>query len=110
MTNYLIAAALLLLIGYGGVEAWPLLYGPSLSIASPADGASYPGGIVAVEGSAPRAVALTVDGAPVLREENGTFETTLTFPRGGTILTFEVRDRFGRTKTATRSIFVPFEN
>lgn len=107
MTRYLIGAVLLILAGYGIAEAWPLLTGPSISIASPADNASYQGGIVAVSGKAKRASAITLNGAPLLRDQNGEFSSTLTFPLGGTILTFVATDRFGRTVTARRSIFVP---
>lgn len=108
MTRYLIAIVLAVLLGYGLIEAWPLLAGPSLSIVSPTDNTPYPNGIVHIEGKAARAASLTLDGAPLLHDQNGNFSSTLTFPRGGSILVFEARDRFGRTVTATRSIFVPF--
>jgi len=107
MTRYLIIAVLLILVGYGLIEAWPLLAGPSLSIASPIQDAPYPGGVVSIRGNAARAAALTLNGAPVLHDQDGGFSSTLTFPRGGSILTFVATDRFGRTVTATRSIFVP---
>ncbi len=106
-TNYLIAAVLVILAGYGLMKAWPLLAGPSLFIVSPAENASYSDGIVTVQGRAARAAALTLNGAPVLHEEDGKFSSTLTFPRGGSILTFVATDRFGRTVTETRSVFVP---
>jgi hypothetical protein len=107
MTKYLISAVLLILIGYGSIEAWPLIAGPSISIVSPLDNASFPGGIVAIKGNALRAAELTLDGAPLLHDQYGSFSSTLTFPRGGSILTFVASDRFGRTVTATRSIFIP---
>lgn len=110
MTRYLIAAALSVLLGYGLVEAWPLVVGPSLFVDSPIDNAPYPNGIVNIRGNALRAATLTLDGAPLVRDQNGAFSSTLSFPRGGSILTFVATDRFGRTVTATRSIFVPFEN
>ena len=107
MTNHLLIAVLLILIGYGGIEAWPLLAGPVLSIDSPLPHATYPFGIVSIQGTAARATALTVNGAPLLHDQNGAFSSTLTFPRGGSILTFVAIDRFGRSVTASRSIFVP---
>jgi hypothetical protein len=107
MTNYLLIAVLLALALYGAVKAMPLLEGTSLVIDSPADNAAFPGGIVAVRGRAPRAARLSLDGAPLLRDQNGDFSSTLTFPRGGSILTFTATDRFGRTVSATRAIFVP---
>ncbi len=107
MTRNLIAVVLFILIGYGLTEAWPLLAGPSLSIESPQNNASFPGGIVSVQGQASRIALLTLDGSPVLHDEQGSFATTLTFPRGGSILTFAATDRFGRRVNATRAIFVP---
>lgn len=101
------ALALLALIGYGSVEAWPLLAGPSILVHSPENNAPYPGGIVSIRGTAARAATLMLNDTPLLREENGAFSSTLTFPRGGSILTFVATDRFGRTVTATRSLFVP---
>ncbi|HEY4500814.1 MAG TPA: hypothetical protein VJI70_00915 [Candidatus Paceibacterota bacterium] len=107
MTRYFIGAVLLVLIGYGLIKAWPLIAGPSLYIVSPTDNASSPGGIVVVSGRAERAATVMLNGAPLLHDQNGGFSSTLTFPRGGSILTFVVVDRFGRTVTATRVIYVP---
>ena len=107
MTRALIILVLLVLLGYGCVEAWPLLAGPSLSIATPSENAPYPGGVVSVRGTAARAASLTLNGAIVLHDQDGTFSSTLTLPRGGSILTFAAADRFGRTVTATRFVFVP---
>lgn len=107
MTRYLIIVALCLLAGYGLIEGWPLLVGPALSVASPADNASFPDGIVAVSGTSARVAVLTLDGAPLLHDEQGDFSTTLTFPHGASILTFVAADRFGRRVTVTRTVFVP---
>ena len=107
MTRSLLALVLTILAGYGLIEAWPLIAGPSLAIATPQNGESFPGGIVTVRGSASRIALLTLDGAPVLHDENGTFSPTLTFPRGASLLTFDATDRFGRHIITTRSIFVP---
>jgi|SRR3989344_1917093 len=107
MTKYLLGAVLLVIVVYGSIEAWPLIVGPSLSIKSPTDNASYPGGIVSIRGEAARAAVLSLNGAPLPHDQEGVFSSTLTFPRGGSILTFVAIDRFGRTVAATRSIFVP---
>lgn len=106
-TNYLIGAALVALAAYGSMEAWPLLAGPSIVIYSPTDNAPFPSGVVAVRGVATRATRLSLNGAPLLRDRQDNFSTMLAFPEGGSILTFVVADRFGRTVTVTRSIFVP---
>jgi hypothetical protein len=107
MVRTLIALVLLVIVGYGIVEAWPLIEGPSLVIESPTDNAPYPDGVVAIRGQASRIAMLTLDGASVVHDVDGVFSTTLTFPRGASILTFVATDRFGRHVTATRSIYVP---
>lgn len=101
------AAVLFVLISYGLREAWPLIMGPTLSIFSPTNNTPFPSGVVTVRGEAVRAARLTLDGTPVLRGEDGSFSSTLTFARGGSILTFVATDRFGRAVVATRTIFVP---
>lgn len=107
MTQKLLIAVLILIAGYGCIEAWALLAGPSLSVDVPINNASVPGGIVEIKGRAMRAATLTLNGAPLLHDQEGNFSSTLTFPRGGSILTFAAADRFGRSVTATRFIFVP---
>jgi hypothetical protein len=107
MTKYFTIALLFALLVYGLREAWPLIVGPSLSIDSPSHNAPFPSGIVVVRGKAIHTAQLILNGAPVLREGNGDFSATLTFPHGNSLLTFIAADRFGRRVTATRSIFVP---
>ena len=107
MTRYLIGVILIILVGYGVIEAWPLVRGPVLTITSPIDGAAIPGGIVTVTGESAHIATLSLNGTPLLHDQNGAFSSTLTFPRGGSILTFVATDRFGRTVIATRNIFVP---
>jgi hypothetical protein len=108
MTRVLLLFILLLLGIYGAIEAWPLIAGPSLSVSSPEDNASFAGGTVAIAGRAERIASLTLDGEPLLRDEHGDFSAALTFPRGGSILTFIATDQFGRRVRVTRSIFVPY--
>ena len=107
MTRYLLIIALVMLAVYGAVEGWPLIAGPSISVSSPEDGTRVPGGILTVSGHATRAALLTLDGGTLVHDEHGNFSETLTFPHGGSILTFVATDRFGRRATATRTIFVP---
>lgn len=108
MTRYALVVVLVILTGYGLIEGWPLIAGPSLSVISPEDGASVPGGILTVNGRAARAALLTLNGGILVRDKDGHFSETLTFPRGGSILTFVATDRFGRHVTVTRNVFVPF--
>ena len=107
MIKYLTIIVLVLVSAYGLRGALSLIAGPSLHIISPVDNASLHDGIVSIQGSAPRADQVTLNNSPVLRKEDGSFSLTLSFPRGGSILTFVATDRFGRRVTETRSIFVP---
>lgn len=107
MIKYLIGTVLFVGAVYGCIEAWPLIRGPQLVIDTPADNATFPGGVVSIRGKALHTAQLTLNNALVLRDQDGNFAGALTFPHGGSILTFVATDRFGRTVTATRSIFVP---
>lgn len=104
--KYLTIVVLCAIALYGLMEAWPLLRGPSLFITSPMDNVAIPDGIVTISGNATRAAVLTLNGASILHEENGDFLSTLTLPHGGSILTIVAIDRFGRSVTATRTVFV----
>ena len=106
MTRILIGTVLFALMAYGAIETRPLIMGPSLTIDSPANGASYPDGMVTVAGRAGRATTLTLNGAPVSPDQEGRFSTTLAFPAGGSILTVGATDRFGRRVSTTRTIYV----
>ncbi len=107
MLKTLIASTLLGLGGYGLLEARPLLMGPSLSIASPENYALLPDGIATISGNGTRLTALSVNGARVLPNADGSFSLTLAFPKGESVLTFAGEDRFGKTISTTRTISVP---
>jgi len=107
MIKLLIGLVLLVGAGYGAVEAWPLFAGPALSITSPINDAVIADGSITVQGKAERVTTLTLDGSPLLYDQRGNFASTLTFPRGGSILSFEAIDRFGKKVLVTRTIFVP---
>ena len=107
MTRLLIALTLALIAAYGAWEAYPLLVGPTLTVIAPKNGASYEDGVVTIEGRAARATALTLNGNPLLPDRAGHYAITLAFPHGGSILRLTATDRFGRTLTRERTIYVP---
>ncbi len=94
------------LLVYGFIEARPLLMGASLTISSPIDGAAAEG-VVLIAGTSQRATTLTLNGGPLYPDENGDFSSMLALSTGTSILTFTASDRFGRTVTLTRTIYVP---
>ena len=106
MTRVAIIALLIALVVYGFIEAWPLLSGPRITLSSPADGAIIDGGEVTIAGIATHTETLTLDSAPLLIEQNGNFSKTLTLPKGSVILLLTAADRFKRTTSVRRSVFV----
>lgn len=106
-TKIVATGAFSLLIGYGSIEALPLISGPELDVRSPAAFATIPSGTTRVSGHSKRIVALSINGATVLPHADGTFAETLTLPKGESIITLEASDRFGRTVRTTRTVSVP---
>lgn len=92
--------------GYGVMEALPILSGPQLTLSAPLDGTTARGGFVKVSGHIERVVKLTLSGAPLLSNADGSFSRTLVLPSGVSLLTITASDRFGRTITDTRTLFV----
>lgn len=107
MNKHFLGAFFIVFLAYGTIEAWSLIAGPSLTIDSPSDFATIEDGIVRILGTAKRSASLTLDGAPLLPDRDGAFDKTLAFAKGASILTFVATDRFGRTVTDARTIFVP---
>jgi hypothetical protein len=99
--------ALLLLASYGVFKALPLLSGPEITLASPADGQSFADGFVRIEGIAAHTENLSLNGAPLLIDAKGHFAITLVLPHGGAILSLTATDRFGTSERVRRTIFVP---
>ncbi|MBY0110983.1 hypothetical protein K2Y00_03220 [Patescibacteria group bacterium] len=106
MIRAVIAVVLLLLLAYGIKEAYPLLAGPDIRIDSPTERQTVPSGEVLVAGVASRTETLYLNGGPLLIDQDGNFSTSLTLPQGGAILSLTATDRFGRTRTMTRTIYI----
>ena len=102
-----IAIVLILIIGYGLKEAWPLLSGPRLALTSPENGGIFDNGFISISGTAVHTQSVSLDGGPLLTDPNGHFSETVVLPPGGAILTITATDRFGRTTTTRRDVFVP---
>jgi len=106
VTRLSLGIVLAALVLYGAIELRPLVSGPSLTITLPENDTSYQSGLVTVSGRAGHASSLTLDGAAVLPDQSGNFETSLALPRGTSILTLAATDRFGRTVRAARTVYV----
>lgn len=102
-----IAFVLVILLGYGAMEALPLLSGPSLTMTSPTAFESMPDGHLTLTGTAKHTETLWLNGAPLLMDEDGAFAASLVLPSGGAILSLTATDRFGREITERQHVFVP---
>lgn len=102
-----IALVLLALVGYGLLEARHLIAGPSISLDTPGDYTSFPDGFIPVSGRANNTESLALNGGLLPMDEEGRFAETLLLPEGGGILSVTATDRFGRTVTERRMIYVP---
>jgi hypothetical protein len=107
MLRTAIGVVLVILIGYGFIEAYPLLSGPFLSVNPVTAEGTTTDGVVGVSGTTKRAVSLTLDGAPLLMDESGNFATTLTLPKGTSLLTLSAADRFGHTISKQVPVYTP---
>lgn len=103
----IIALVLLALIGYGLLEARHLIAGPSITLDSPSDYTAFADGFVPVNGVANNTKNLTLNGDLLPIDEAGRFANTLLLPQGGGILSLTATDRFGRSVTVRRMIYVP---
>ncbi|MEK7602600.1 MAG: hypothetical protein AAB472_03910 [Patescibacteria group bacterium] len=107
MARALLIIVLILVLGYGAWKAFPLLAGPDLVIETPTEGQSFPGGFVEITGIAKHSERLSLNGGPLLIDESGHFSTSIVVAPGGAILSLTATDRFGKTTTVRRSVFVP---
>jgi hypothetical protein len=103
----IIVIVLIVLTAYGLKEAWPLLSGPELMITSPQNGGTFDDGFIKISGTAVHTQTVSFNSNPLLTDQNGHFSTILTLPHGSSILTITATDRFGRSKTERRTVFVP---
>lgn len=98
---------LLLLAGYGVFKGFPLIAGPEITLSSPLEGQTFEDGFVNVTGVSKHTENLSLNGAPLLIDASGHFSTTLVLPHGGAILSLTATDRFGKSESVRRIIFVP---
>lgn len=102
------AFILILALGiYGGIKAWPILRGPSILVENPVSFSIAPRGMLEIRGRTRHTDTLTLNGALVLIDQEGRFMKTLLLPSGGAILSFTATDRFGRTTTEKRVVYIP---
>ncbi len=104
-TRIVIGFVLFAILGYGLMEAIPLLRGPQITFSSPTEYSTSTDGFVTLSGIAKNTETLTLNGHILLIDESGHFNTQLLFPTGGSVLVLNATDRFGRNITEKRTIY-----
>ncbi len=97
-----VALGVLIIVGYTLYAGLPYLLGSALTVSE-----TTIRGITTVSGATERVAFLSVDGAPVPLQEDGSFSVERAYPLGYTAVVVSVRDRFGRTLTKTLTFLNP---
>jgi hypothetical protein len=101
----LIILLFLFIIIYARSRTSFLSQGVSLSVENLEDGQKFSSRVLNLEGTAKRAVMLTINNREVLIDENGDFKDTLILYPGLNILTIEARDKFENYKQLRYSVW-----
>jgi len=95
-----------LLIVFLGARLLAFTAAPGLTIQRPADQGLFDAPIVRVTGKTEKESSLTVNGRELTLDEQGNFDEEIELQSGANELHFISRNRFGKTQTAVRNIFV----
>lgn len=85
------------------------IVGPTLTILEPTT-TRYATSTLMVRGSVTHAVEIAVNDFPIDTDRAGNFSYELVIPEGYSILTVTARDRYGRTKSIARELFLESES
>lgn len=84
--------------GYILFQARFIVFGPSISIENPVNGAVVHDPIVTFSGKAKNAAWISLNGEQIFTDEQGLWSEALPLNPGPSIMAVRVRDRFGREK------------
>ncbi len=96
--RWLLFSLFLLFILYVLFQARFLILGPQVWITSPADGETVASPVVTVSGRAKNIAWISLNGRQIFTNEEGFWSEKLLVSRGMSIMTAQVRDRFGRER------------
>ena len=88
---------------YALAQAWPLIEGPTLTLAGE-DAPSTDERAMTITGVARNVTAITLNGRPIFTDEQGLFNETVVLENGYTILTLRAEDRYGRVALLERPL------
>ena len=106
LRGYLLLGILSIVIGYSLFAARQYLLGVRLSVTSPIDGTSIGGRYIEITGTTARASHLAINGAKAFSEQDGSFSYPLLLPEGYSIIHITATDRFSRSTTVRREVYV----
>jgi hypothetical protein len=91
--------------GYVYAQARAMSVAPPLVIDAPADGSHVQDPAIVVQGRTSPGSSVTVNGAPAVVGDDGSFEEHMNVPRGATVIRIVSRRRHGSESTAAVRIF-----
>ncbi len=103
--GYFLIILLIVLVGYAIFAGRNYLRGLSLAVIEPPDNASIHDSYLTVIGTADRVSHLSVNGAPVAPQRDGSWSYALLLPLGYSIINIEATDRFGRSRQIERAVY-----
>ncbi len=87
----------LILIGYSLFESHSLIKGPEIIIMEPSTGSTLTTSSVSVIGKALRIQEITLNGRPIIIDQDGNFNEILVLAPGYNSSLFKANDKFNRT-------------
>ncbi len=75
-----------------------IVFGPSVAIEYPTDGAVITTSVITMSGHASNAAWIALNGVQIFTDENGRWSEALPLAPGPSIMSVRVRDRLGREK------------
>jgi hypothetical protein len=91
---------------YAYIQSRNLIYGPSITILSPADGSNLDNPVVTLRGTVKNVAELSLNDRRIYPNEKGDFTETLVLPSGYTIISIKAADKFGKKTEQTLSLTV----
>ncbi len=104
--TFLMAGAALAFAGYLAWQVHGILVPPQLSVYTPSDGSIINQPTTIVEGQTEKEAQLTVNGQPVMVNDQGQFEATIDLSQGLNTIAIVATKKHGKTTTVTRHIVV----
>jgi len=92
------------LIAYVIHQGWAVIVGPRIELSGPGNGAVFTDPVIHIFGVATNTTYITVNGRPILIDEQGNFNEEFVLSPGDNIVSMYARDRFGNEYTTMREV------